>query len=161
MAPSLPDSPPEGPTSSVVVDQSIDEVFDVLLDPTTYPDWLVGADRVRAVDDGWPAPGTAFHHTVGVGPLKVSDKTTVVSVDRPHRLELMAHVGPVMTARVTFELASRPEGGTSVAIHERPERGVAAAAWQWFGRRVLAAGIWGRNAVALDRLRSYLAARPA
>jgi uncharacterized protein YndB with AHSA1/START domain len=161
MAPSLPDIPPGGPTASITVEQPIDEVFDVLLDPTTYPDWLVGADRIRAVDDGWPAPGTAFHHTVGAGPLKVSDKTTVVSVDRPRRLELMAHVGPVMTARVTFELSSRADGGTAVAIHERPEHGIAAAAWHWIGRRLLATGIWGRNAVALDRLRSYLAARPA
>jgi uncharacterized protein YndB with AHSA1/START domain len=160
MASSLPDSP-SGPTASVTVDQPIDEVFDVLLDPTTYPDWLVGADRVRGVDDGWPKPGTAFHHTVGVGPLKVSDKTTVVSVDRPHRLELMAHVGPVMTARVTFELSPCPDGGTAVSIRERPERGIAGAAWHRIGRHVLAAGIWSRNAVALDRLRSYLAARPA
>ena len=39
-------------------------VFATLVTPETYPMWLVGAKHIRAVDDGWPAVGTKFHHRV-------------------------------------------------------------------------------------------------
>ena len=75
-----------GEVSAVDIAASPDRVFDVLLDPTTYPDWLRGAKRIREVDTSWPEPGSAFHHVVGAGPLALADKTTVVGHARPrHR----------------------------------------------------------------------------
>ena len=41
--------------------------FNVLVDPTTYPSWLVGAEEIRAVSDDWPAVGSRFNHVVGCG----------------------------------------------------------------------------------------------
>ena len=62
----------------------IERVFAVVSDPTTYPDWLVGAREIRSVDDDWPQPGSLFHHRVGlVGPLTVADSPEVLEVDAP------------------------------------------------------------------------------
>ena len=33
------------------------QVWDVLGDGWLYPLWVVGASRIRDVDDGWPAEG--------------------------------------------------------------------------------------------------------
>src|SRR3546814_10022652 len=53
-----------------------EDVFDHLLDPWRYPEWLLGASTMRAVDDHWPEVGSRFHHRVGFGPLKVDRKST-------------------------------------------------------------------------------------
>ena len=47
----------------------VETVFAVLTDPTTYPSWLIGAADIRSIDRSWPAPGSRFHHRVGVGPF--------------------------------------------------------------------------------------------
>src|SRR5690606_1626400 len=65
------------------------DVWAALVDVRTYPTWLVGARRVRSVDDGWPEPGQAFHHVVGVGPITIADATRSVAVDPERRLELL------------------------------------------------------------------------
>src|SRR4051812_41318490 len=64
----------------IVIEAAEHDIFSVLLDPYTYPEWLVGAQRIRSVDDAWPEPGTAFHHVVGFGPIKVADSTRVERV---------------------------------------------------------------------------------
>ena len=59
-------------------------VFTALTTPETYPFWLVGCQAIRAVDPGWPAVGTAFHHRVGViGAVTVADSTKVLEVEAP------------------------------------------------------------------------------
>ena len=101
-----------------------DEVFAVLADARTYQHWVVGCDDIRAVEGEWPAVGSRFFHTVGVGPLKTKDNTKVLEVDAPRRLVLEARARPAGIAKVIFEL--RPVGGgTEVEIDEYPIRGVA------------------------------------
>ena len=106
------------------IDATPDEVFAVLADARTYVHWVVGCDDIRAVEGDWPAVGSRFFHTVGVGPIKTKDNTKVVEVDAPRRLVLEARARPAGIAAVIFEL--RPvEGGTEVEIEEYPIRGVA------------------------------------
>jgi uncharacterized protein YndB with AHSA1/START domain len=103
-----------------------EEVFAVLADARTYQHWVVGCDDIRAVEGDWPAVGSRFFHTVGVGPIKTKDNTKVVEVDAPHRLVLEARARPAGVATVIFEL--RPvDGGTAteVEIDEYPIKGVA------------------------------------
>ncbi len=103
-----------------------DEVFAVLADARTYEHWVVGCDDLRAVEGDWPAVGSRFFHTVGVGPLKTKDNTKVLEVDPPRRLVLEARARPAGIAKVIFDL--RPvDGGqaTEVEIDEYPIRGVA------------------------------------
>ena len=57
-------------------------VYDVLADPETYPDWLVGADHMRGVDPDFPNPGSKFEHSVGPGgALTVDDETESLEAD--------------------------------------------------------------------------------
>jgi uncharacterized protein YndB with AHSA1/START domain len=101
------------------IDAPPERVFAVLADGRAYAEWVVGSKRVRAVDPGFPAPGSRFHHTIGIGPLAVRDHTEVLESDPPRRLRLAAHARPVGSATVTLELM--PEGiGTRVAMIEDP-----------------------------------------
>src|SRR6188472_2881403 len=85
----------------------IERVFEVISDPRTYPDWLVGAREIRSVDEDWPQPGSRFHHRVGlVGPLTIPDSTSSVEVEPPTRLVLEVRARPLVKGRVEFTLAS-------------------------------------------------------
>ncbi len=94
-------------------------VFDVLADPRQYGYVVVGSKNIRDWQEGWPKEGSEFHHTVGYGPLNVKDRTEVVGVDAPRRLELIARGRPLGKARVTFELKGAG-GGTQVTMVEDP-----------------------------------------
>lgn len=94
-------------------------VFELLSDPSTYAEWVVGSREIHAADPQWPEPGTSFEHSVGRGPLVVHDRTSVTNLDSPVLLELQAGAGPLGSARVTFQL--EPEGnGTRVTLTEDP-----------------------------------------
>lgn len=86
------------------------EVFDHVLDAWRYPDWLLGASIIRAVDDDWPAVGSAFHHRVGFGPLKVNDRSRIIEIDPPRRLVLHVRATPALQAVVTFAVEPTAEG---------------------------------------------------
>src|SRR5664279_3568165 len=83
-------------------------VFAVLEDGWTYATWVVGAARIRGVDPGFPAAGTAIHHSVGAWPLLLSDTTTVEQVDAPHDLTLRVRAWPAGDGIVRLTL--RPSG---------------------------------------------------
>ena len=99
----------------------IDEVFAVLVDPWTYPDWLVGAKEMRSVDATWPVPGASFHHRVGLGgPLSIADSSTCLEVVTPNRLVLEVRARPAGRGKVTFRLTSPTPATTEVAFAEEP-----------------------------------------
>ncbi len=93
------------------------DVWDVLADGWLYPLWVVGASRMREVDDEWPAPGARLHHSVGSWPLLIDDTTSVVNSQPGRRLELRARAWPAGEAAVDITLTPHPEG-TEVAIAE-------------------------------------------
>ena len=111
-------------TNRLTIAASPQEVFDVLADAHTYEHWVVGCDDIRAVEGDWPAAGSKFFHTVGVGPLKTSDNTKVLEVEAPHKLVLEARARPAGIAKVIFRLVP-VEGGTDISIEEYPIRGIA------------------------------------
>jgi uncharacterized protein YndB with AHSA1/START domain len=126
----------------------VEVVFAVLADPHTYPTWLVGAQRMRSVDDDFPAPGSEFHHSVGVAEATVDDRSEVIAVAAPHRLEMQVEVGPIHG--VVELLVDDAAGGSSVRFRERPA-GLAAILTP-LTRPVLAA----RNTESLRRLDELL-----
>lgn len=94
-------------------------VFELLSDPRTYSRWVPGSRAIRAADGHWPERGSAFDHTVGMGPVAVRDHTSVTAVLAPVMLELRARARPLGVARVLFNL--QPEGhGTRVTVVEEP-----------------------------------------
>lgn len=111
------------PWSPVEIHQRIeaprDEVFNLLSDPETYPQWLVGAQRIRGVDDHFPQPGAKFDHSVGpTTATTVDDETAVIESHGHRQLVLEVHVGPV-TGEVEFDLRKRGDA-TDVVMRERP-----------------------------------------
>ncbi len=96
---------------------STEQVWDVLSDGWLYPLWVVGASRIRDVDDGWPAEGRKLHHSFGVWPLVIDDTTEVIEIQPDQRIVLEARGWPVGTARV--EITVQPDGnGSLVSIVE-------------------------------------------
>jgi uncharacterized protein YndB with AHSA1/START domain len=80
------------------------EVFALLADPATYPDWLIGAHSIEGIDASWPEPGSRFHHRVGVGPLTIPDDTQVLAVVPGSHLRLHVQARPLVAAVVTFRV---------------------------------------------------------
>ena len=126
---------------------SPEQVFAVLRDGWTYPVWVVGASRMRSVDEGWPAPGTKLHHSFGVWPLLLNDTTEVLEFDPGHRLVLEARGWPIGNARVEITVEAAADGSL-VSIAEDVSDGPARLVPQ----PVRVAGIDVRNRETLRRL---------
>ena len=126
---------------------SPEEVFAVLHDGWTYPVWVVGASRMRDVDDGWPAPGTKLHHSFGVWPLVLDDTTEALEIEPGQRLVLEARGWPVGKARVDITVKADGDGSL-VSIDEDVTDGPA----KYVPEPVRVAGIDVRNREALRRL---------
>lgn len=128
-------------------------VWDVLADGWLYPLWVVGASRIREVDDSWPAVDSRIHHSVGVWPALLDD-STLVTACRPHQeLELLARAWPIGEAKVRIQL-SESGAGTLVVIEEDAVSGPGRLVPQ----PVRAVGLKWRNVETLRRL-AYLAER--
>jgi uncharacterized protein YndB with AHSA1/START domain len=93
-------------------------VWDALADPGGYGYWVPGSKVIRDADPHWPAPGSRFHHTIGLGPIRVSDHTVSLAARRPGLLRMRAKGRPLGTATITLEMKPR-DGGTVVRISER------------------------------------------
>src|SRR3954447_22247170 len=95
-------------------------VFEVISDPRTYPEWLVGAKQIRSVDEDWPKPGSRFHHRVGlVGPLQIPDHSELLEIEPPTPLALEVLARPLIRARVDFRLLDEA-GRTRITMDEEP-----------------------------------------
>jgi len=105
--------------TSRTIDADPESVWRIVVDPTTYPQWLIGAQAVVKVDPAWPRPGSKFFHRVGVGPFTVSDSTVVEEVEPGQRLRLAVRARPFISAIATFELVSDGTR-TVVSIEEEP-----------------------------------------
>jgi len=128
-----------------------ERVFDVLADGWLFASWVVGASRIRDVDEGWPQRGTDIHHSVGLWPAVLDDRTTALEWDPPRRLVLKARGWPIGAVQVTFE-AKPVRGGCVVRFTEDPLGGIA----RFIPRFLLDAALHVRNAETLRRL-AYLA----
>lgn len=133
---------------SAVVEAPVDEVWEVLADGWTYPNWVVGTVKIREVDPGWPEVGTKLHHAVGAWPLVLEDETEVVLCEPRRRLLLQARGRPLGEATVDILLRSE-EDRTTVEIVEVPTKGLGAK----LHNRFLDALVDRRNQETLDRLR--------
>jgi uncharacterized protein YndB with AHSA1/START domain len=136
------------------IEASAREVFAVLTDPTTYPDWLVGAKDIRDIDDDWPIVGSKFFHRVGLGPLSIPDSTKVIEVVPDRQLVLAVRARPFVSAVATFTLVS--DGRRCVVSFEEEP------AVRFLGnvvRPLLDPMTHVRNHVSLKRLDRYLGTR--
>lgn len=122
-------------------------VWAVLADGWLYPSWVVGASRMRDVDQSWPAPGSQLHHSVGLWPLLLDDRTEVIGSVPLEELRLRAHGWPAGAAEVLIRL--EPAGdGTEVTIEEDAVAGPA----KLIPPQLRQVGMVPRNREALRRL---------
>ena len=104
-------------TTTGTIEQDVDTVWSVLSDGWLYPLFVVGASRMRDVDEDWPAVGSCLHHSVGTWPLLIDDTTEVLECQPRSVLRLRARAWPSGAAEVTFRLQSRV-ATTEVTIEE-------------------------------------------
>jgi uncharacterized protein YndB with AHSA1/START domain len=141
-------------TNSITIDAPVERVFSVLADGRRYAEWVVGAKRIRSVDESWPEPGSKFHHTIGVGPIELDDNSEVLDVEPNRRLKLRVRARPAGQAEVTLTLHPTDGMRTRVDMEEHPVRGFA----KLIHNPLLDASLKGRNAEALRRLKNRVEA---
>lgn len=78
-----------------------EDVFRVLGDGWIFPSWVVGASRMREVDEAWPAPGARLHRSFGVWPVLIDDVTVVEERDEPRRLVMRPKGWPIGEGKAT------------------------------------------------------------
>lgn len=111
-------------TTTGTIERDVDTVWSVLSDGWLYPLFVVGASRMRDVDEDWPAVGSSLHHSVGTWPLLIDDTTEVLECQPRSLLRLRARAWPSGEAEVTFRL--QPRGATTeVSIEEDAVNGPA------------------------------------
>ncbi|GAA3889414.1 SRPBCC family protein [Leifsonia kafniensis] len=126
---------------------SPEDVFAILADGWVFPTWVVGASRMRDVDDSWPAKGSKLHHSFGVWPAVIDDQTTVLEWDPPRFMVIQPAGWPIGEARVTLEV--KPRGaGCVVRITEVAAKGPGALIPQ----PIIDVPLHVRNAETLRRL---------
>ncbi len=109
-------------TNRRVMAASPAQVWEVLADGWLYPLWVVGASRMRDVDEAWPQPGAKLHHSVGTWPALLDDDTESVECRVESMLKLHAHAWPAGRAEVVIRLV--PHGGeTEVVMEEQATAG--------------------------------------
>lgn len=133
---------------------SVERVWEVLADGWSYPLWVVGASRMRAVSATWPQPGAKLHHSAGTWPALLDDETEVLECEPQRRLRLQAKGRPFGTAAVEITLAP-VAAGTAITIAED----VATGPSKVVPKPVRQAAIVARNKETLRRLALVAEAR--
>jgi hypothetical protein len=86
------------------VEASTEAVWAVLAAGWMYSTWVVGASRIRAVQQHWPQPGSRIHHSFGVWPALIDDHTEVLECDPGRELLLKARGWPAGEAHVRIKV---------------------------------------------------------
>ncbi|MFA6577323.1 MAG: SRPBCC family protein [Nocardioides sp.] len=136
-----------------VVQATPEQVWEILCDGWLYPLWVVGASRMREVDDSWPEVGSKLHHSVGAWPALLDDNTEVEECRPLRMLRLRARAWPTGEAEVVLRL--EPVGAeTRIVMEENAVSGPASLIPRPLQDPLLG---W-RNVEALRRL-AYLCER--
>ncbi|MEO3941038.1 SRPBCC family protein [Paenarthrobacter nicotinovorans] len=99
------------------------DVWKVIEDGWLYSGWVVGASRIRAVDDHWPQVGSKLHHSVGSWPFLLDDSSRVTGMDPGKSLELVARGWPLGEAKVLITMEDLGGNQCRVSIEEDAVRG--------------------------------------
>jgi uncharacterized protein YndB with AHSA1/START domain len=131
-------------------------VWQVLSDGWLYPLWVVGASRMREVDDRWPQVGSRLHHSIGAWPMLLDDETESLEMRPESLLVLRAKVRPWGMATVRISVS--PVGaGSEITIEEDVTSGPA----RLVPAPVRAPILDWRNTETLRRLAFLVERRPA
>lgn len=135
------------------IEASPSVVYELLADGWTYSQWVVGTSHVRAVDAGWPQPGSRLHHAAGPWPLVVRDHTEIREVEPNRRMLMTAKGWPFGEAEVEILLVAQ-DSGTDLTLREHGTGGAGRLLRNPIGNAL----IYRRNVESVARL-SALAER--
>ncbi|MCD4852384.1 SRPBCC family protein [Arthrobacter sp. AK01] len=124
------------------------DVWKVISNGWLYSGWVVGASRIRAVDEQWPQVGSTLHHSVGSWPFLIDDSTRVTGMEAGRTLELLARGWPLGEAKVVITLEDLGGLQCRVTIAEDAVRGPGKAVPKALRDPLIA----GRNRETLRRL---------
>jgi uncharacterized protein YndB with AHSA1/START domain len=141
--------------NSVTVLASPEDVFAVLEDAEAYPQWVVGARRLRGVDRRWPRVGSRFHHALGAPGVELKDSSKVLRREPPHLLELEVRFRPAGVGVVKLRVKKRRRGRSRITMTERLTSGPLSKV----PRLVTSPAIGVRNVWSLRRLRRIVEGR--
>ena len=127
------------------------DVFEVIANGWLFPAWVVGASRMREVDEAWPREGARLHHSFGAWPAVIDDVTVVERYDPPRLIVMRPKGWPLGEARVTIDVKPRGKGCV-VRIQEEAVAGPG----RFVPRLLMDALLHVRNHETLHRL-AYLA----
>jgi uncharacterized protein YndB with AHSA1/START domain len=123
-------------------------VWSVLADGWLYATWVVGASRIRAVEQEWPNSGSRLHHSFGVWPALIDDHTEVLACDPGREMILTARGWPAGEARVRIKVSPTGVDDSIISIAEDATGGPG----RFIPRAVRQRLIGPRNTEALRRL---------
>ena len=108
----------EAVRESIDLNASIDEVWELLMDPRRLGEW-VSAHRKLEEDPELPLQeGSRFKQKLGIGPISFRVEWEILEVETPNRARWLGK-GPAGTsADVTYELSEIEEGTRFVYINE-------------------------------------------
>ena len=142
-------------TNTRIMSATPEKVWSVLSDGWLYPLWVVGASRMREVEEDWPAQGARLHHSVGTWPALLDDTTEVLEVRPGSLLKLRARTWPAGSADVVIRL-SAVGTDTEVTIEEDVVHGPAVVV----PKPLRDVGLKWRNVETLRRLAYVVERRP-
>ncbi|HET7398036.1 MAG TPA: SRPBCC family protein [Intrasporangium sp.] len=96
----------------------VEAVWAVLSDGWLYSTWVVGASRIRDVDDDWPREGSQIHHSAGMWPLLIDDTSEVLRARPLEELVLKARGWPLGEAHVFLTLETISPEASIVRMRE-------------------------------------------
>jgi hypothetical protein len=98
-----------------------EDVFAVLSNGWLYPVWVVGASRMRDVEEAWPAVDAKIHHSFGIWPVLIDDTTSILEWDPPRHALLKARGWPAGSAHVRIDVERDPTGCTVTIAEDAVE----------------------------------------
>lgn len=128
-------------------------VWEVLENGWSYASWVVGTQRIRAVERDFPAVGSKIHHSAGSWPALLNDESEVLECEPSRLLVMQARGWPFGEATVRIELTYKGYG-TLIELAED----VTAGPSRVVPKPIRQLGIAPRNTETLLRL-SLLAER--
>ena len=135
--------------NQIEISATPEDVFDVLRDPFTYSEWVVGTKEIVEADPSWPARDSWLSFRVGAGAFTLEGTTRVVAIDEPRRLRLESTRFPAGALHIGIEVTDLGDGNSCVTIDETFSLGSAVGAG-------LDAMLHVRNFEALNRLKALV-----
>jgi len=113
----MADASRAGLTDSVVIDASVKQITDALLDFESYPEWMSGVDEMEVLERDKKKRGTKVRYKVDAILLKVNYVLAYGYDDKTGRIDLSYVEGDLEDVNSCYEFEPLDDGGTKVTYH--------------------------------------------